>query len=149
MVFLFVTALAAVSVSAAEELKMGPAEMEGIAKILHSSKPAPDLRCSVKVSERREQRTYLSGTKWIEYLEVEFTNSSAMAARTTKAVFPVGSLLRRKEVLSPVSRRPAEELVLEADDQLNHVLTVQHDGQGQLLWIEIHNSLMINPCRPK
>lgn len=121
-------------------------DIEDLARIFHGSKPAPNLLCTLKIREVREERRFSTGTKWVEMIEVTYLNNRDYARRETKAYFPVGSKLVRREVVSEFSGL-VEEIVLEAGDRLGHTLTFQHDGRGQIVWMMMHNELMVNPCQ--
>ncbi|MBX3041071.1 MAG: hypothetical protein KF789_10235 [Bdellovibrionaceae bacterium] len=118
---------------------------EFIAKILHSSVMAPHLNCSVKVKDLRQERRFSSGSRWVEMIEVSFRNSGEFAA-PMKTFFAVGSNVTLKTVNSEFGG-VVEEISLESGDRLNKTLTFQHDGKGQIVWMEMHDDLRVSACR--
>lgn len=120
--------------------------MEFVMQTLHGSKPAPNLRCEVKVRQIREQRKFSSGTKWVEMIELEYRNNRDYDGIPMKTFFVEGSKIERKQVISEFSG-PVEEITIEADDRLNKTFTFQYDGRGQIVWMMMHDELRLNPCQ--
>ena len=122
--------------------------IDEVAKVLHSSVPSPNLQCLIKIKHLRELRKFSFGEKYVEMLEVNYTNSSEYDGIPVKMYFPVGSILKRSLIVSQFAGQ-VEQIELESSDRLRHILTFQHDGNGHFIWGNVDNIYSQNPCRLK
>ncbi len=113
---------------------------------LHQNKPASNLRCQVKVRAIQEVRTFSTGKKWVDLLEIEYLNDRDYDGISMKAYFPLGvAEVYRQNVTSQFSGT-VEEIKIKVNDRLDHFFIFQHDGKGKIVWMMMGNSLMSNPC---
>lgn len=154
--FLFVLILVIFSYGRAEEVRLyrgetAPVKLDQdlfyfVDKLLHTSKTAPHLRCRVSVRTRQEQRTFSTGTRWVELLEIEYINNRDYDGVPMRAFFPLGTKVIRRQVESEFAGT-VEEIKLMVEDRLDHYFIFQHDGRGQIVWMMMGNSLRLNPCQ--
>lgn len=130
----------------AKTVRLDSDMMEFLMQTLHGSKPAPNLRCEVKVRQIRQERKFSSGTEWVEMIELEYRNNRDYDAIPMKTYFPLGSKIQKKAVNSEFSGW-VEEIILESDDRLSKTFTFHHDGRGQIVWMMMHDELRVNPCQ--
>jgi hypothetical protein len=116
-----------------------------ISETLHSNKPAPNLKCEVKVRTIQELRKFSTGTKWVDLLEVEYRNSRDYDGLPMKAYFPIGTEVSKQIITSEFSGT-VEEIKLRVSDRLDHYFIFQHDGKGHIISMNMGNSLIMNPC---
>lgn len=131
-----------------QKMNMTPSQMEFIDKTLHNSNPAGHLACEVKARIITEDKTFSTGTKRIEMLEVIFI-SRFRDIKEEKMFFPVGSTTLTRRQPNSKFAGVVEEIMLETNDLPNSRFIFQHDGNGQLVWMTYEDDLKTTPCRLK
>ena len=115
-----------------------------IDETLHKSKLAVNLDCQITSKVNSDVRKFSDGFKRIETLEISFL-SRYFNAPEEKIFFPVGSKLTR-EVKNSKLAGVIEELQLEASDNPNSRLVIQHDGKGKITWLSYEDDMKTTPC---
>jgi hypothetical protein len=119
-----------------------------IAETLHSGKSALNLKCEVKVKTIQEVRKFSDGKKWVDLLEIVYTNNRDYDGIPMKAYFPIGTDVSRQIITSEFSGT-VEEIKLTVTDRMDHYFIFHHDGKGKIIWMMMGNSLRMNPCQIK
>lgn len=117
-----------------------------ITETLQSGKPAANLRCEVKVRNIQEVRKFSDGKKWVELIEIEYTNNRDYDGIPMRAYFPIGTEVSKQIIISEFSGT-VEEIKLRVSDRLDHYFVFHHDGNGHIVWMTMGNSLRMNPCQ--
>ena len=124
---------------------MTTADLDFVAGLLHGGHLDKDMLCTIKVRTVRETRRFSTGEKWVEMLEVEYSNKRDYDGIPSKAFFAVGADLKKRMTESNIAGT-VEEITLEAKDELNHILTFQHDGKNHIVHLEMLDMLGQYPC---
>lgn len=119
-----------------------------IVETLHSGKSAQNLKCEVKVKTLQEVRKFSDGKKWVDLLEIEYTNNRDYDGIPMKAYFPLGTEVSRQIITSEFAGT-VEEIKLIVNDRMDHYFIFHHDGKGNIIWVMMGNSLRMNPCQLK
>lgn len=117
-------------------------------KVLRSSKMASHMYCEMKVDLKKELRTYKSGTKWIEYLEIDYLNDNRYAGISMNLKIPESSMYGLKVSNNKWSAE-GEDVVIEVGDYYDHWIRFTHDGKGRIVQLTVGNSLSFLPCMVK
>lgn len=103
----------------------------------------PQLDCRIQSQKIQGTRKFSSGTKWVEYLNIELTTDH-MGPRTLKFSFPMHSRLGRR-IINMDQVGVVEEIKIETSEPYMNWFLFRHDGK-QIVWAEMGNMYSFAPC---
>jgi hypothetical protein len=127
--------------------KLNDSDVVFLTNLLSSARMDSSLDCEIRAKDIRENRVFSTGSKWVEIIEVRYRGSLFQIGEVV-ANFPVGSEYKTRMTVSS-SAGTVEEIVLKAEDSLEHQLLIQHDGRGHIVRAEMSNLNRLFPCRLK
>jgi hypothetical protein len=114
-----------------------------ISGLLHCGKMDPNLDCSIKAREIKEERNFSDGAKLVEYIKVDF-KTAQLGPRSTTITIPMFANLDKK-IVTHYEWGPVEEIKTQLDDAYNSTVIFQHTG-NRIVYFEITNTLSIYLC---
>lgn len=102
-----------------------------------------NLRCHVKSTSKKEVRKFSSGSKWVEYLDIQF-ETDHMGPRKYTYSFPLGSKIGRR-ITNMDGHGPIEEIKIESGEPYMNWFLFRHDG-SRIVWAEVGNIYSFAPC---
>jgi hypothetical protein len=124
-------------------------EFDDITKLLYAGKLAPHMKCDLKVRTIKEERSFTTGKKLVELIEIVYYPRGIYADTKVKVLIPA-------EVATYGTRYGAnhwsgsgEEVKIEAHDGYDHWLRFVHDGKGGIVFFSLGNRLATYPCMVK
>jgi hypothetical protein len=122
---------------------------EKISQVLHASRMAPHLDCAIKTKNSKQERKFISETKYVEVLEVEYMPRNLFSPKKINFKIPA-DLANFGSKISPNQwSGSGEDIKIEMNDYYNHWLRFTHDGRGQIIQFNVGNSSGTYPCSLK
>ncbi len=124
-------------------------EFDGITKMLYAGKLAPHLKCDLKVRTIKEERTFTTGKKLVELIEVVYYPRGIYSDTKVKVLIPAEIATYGTRYGSNHWSGTGEEVKIEAHDGYDHWLRFIHDGKGNIVFFSLGNRLATFPCMTK
>ena len=124
-------------------------EFESITKLLYAGKLAPHMKCDLKVRTIKEERTFSTGKKIVDLLEVVYYPRGIYSDTKVKVLIPSDSATYGTKYAANHWSGAGEEVKIEAHDGYDHWLRFVHDGKGGLVFFSLGNRLATYPCMVK
>lgn len=118
-------------------------EFEFISGLLHSGKMDRKMDCSMKVRQIKEERSFSSGKKLVEYLQIHFTTGQ-LGPRSRDASIPIGAIMK-KSIQTNKEWGTVEQIKIEIGDARSTWVEFQHTGD-RLVQFEIGDEWGHAPC---
>lgn len=119
-------------------------DLKFISDRLYLDKLANNLDCEVRIHEIKQEKKFSTGVQIVEMLKVVFRNTKYRSDEFV-AFFPLGSKLTVQNKNSPYAGL-VEEFKIESDDLYNSQFIFQHNGNGQIVWMNYVSDLISLPC---
>lgn len=124
-------------------------EFDNITKLLHAGKLASHMKCDLKIRTIKEERTFSTGKKLVEIIEVTYYPRGIYADTKKKVLIPSEVATYGAKYVSNHWSGAGEEIKIEAHDSYDHWLRVIHDGKGNIVFFSLGNRLATYPCMVK
>lgn len=120
--------------------------LDEIGKILASARLARHLQCKIETRMIKEERTFTTGKRLVESLEVTYYPGGFFSSTKFSFTLPAGFTTFGKRLVASQYHSVGEEFRIEVKDRLGHRLTFIHDGKGQIVFLGAGNDLADYPC---
>lgn len=124
-------------------------EFENITKLLHAGKLASHMKCDLKVRTIKEERTFSTGKKIVDILELTYYPRGIYADTKVKVLISAEGAMYGTKYAANHWSGAGEEVKIEAHDGYDHWLRFIHDGKGGLVFFSLGNRLATYPCMVK
>lgn len=116
-----------------------------VAKTLGSGKMASHMACTLKTRTGRELRKFSTGSEWVEYLEVDYNSSGFASGQKVSFKIPMGAKYGINKTSNQWSAI-GEDIKIELGDRYGYWIRFVHDGQGQIVMLQLGSDLRLAPC---
>jgi len=124
-------------------------EFDNITKLLYAGKLAPHMKCDLKVRTIKEERTFTTGKKMVEIIEVVYYPRGIFSDMKVKVAIPAEVATYGTRYGANQWSGAGEEVKIELHDSYDHWLRFVHDGKGGIIFFSLGNNLATYPCMIK